>query len=52
MQRVRWGVLSVARIATEKVIPAMQHGELCDIAAIASRDRSKAADAARRLGIP
>jgi len=52
MQKVRWGVLSVARIATEKVIPAMQRGELCDIAAIASRDRSKAADAARRLGIP
>ena len=24
---VRWGVLGVAKIATEKVIPAMQRGE-------------------------
>src|ERR1022692_2259109 len=52
MQKVRWGVLGVARIATVKVIPAMQHGEWCEIAGIASRDRSKAETAARELGIP
>jgi predicted dehydrogenase len=52
MQKVRWGVLGVARIATLKVIPAMQHGEWCEIAGIASRDRSKAETAARELGIP
>jgi predicted dehydrogenase len=52
MQKVRWGVLGVARIATAKVIPAMQRGQLCEIAAIASRDRAKAQEAARRLGIP
>jgi predicted dehydrogenase len=52
MQKVRWGVLGVSRIATVKVIPAMQRGEWCEIAAIASRDRAKAQEAAGRLGIP
>ncbi|MBZ5617701.1 MAG: Gfo/Idh/MocA family oxidoreductase [Acidobacteriia bacterium] len=52
MQKVRWGILGVARIATVKVIPAMQRGELCEITGIASRDRGKAEEAARRLGIP
>jgi len=48
---VRWGILGVARIATEKVIPAMQRGTYCEVAAIASRDLSKAEAAAARLGI-
>ncbi len=52
MKKLRWGVLGVAKIATEKVIPAMQAGELCQIVAIASRDRAKAEAAAARLGIP
>jgi predicted dehydrogenase len=52
MQKVRWGVLGVAKIATVKVIPAMQRGEWCEISGIASRDRSKAEAAARELGIP
>jgi predicted dehydrogenase len=52
MKKVRWGILGVARIATVKVIPAMQQGELCEIAGIASRDRSRAETAARDLGIP
>ena len=52
MQKVRWGVLGVSRIATTKVIPAMQRGECCEIAAIASRDGAKAEEAAGRLGIP
>jgi predicted dehydrogenase len=52
MQKVRWGVLGTARIATTKVIPAMQRGQLCEIAAIASRDGGKAEEAAARLGIP
>jgi len=51
MQKVRWGVIGVARIATTKVIPAMQQGELCEIAGIASRDRARAEAAAARLGI-
>jgi predicted dehydrogenase len=52
MQKVRWGVLGVSRIATVKVIPAMQRGECCEIAAIASRDAARAEEAAGRLGIP
>src|SRR5207344_412425 len=41
-----------AKIAVKKVVPGMQKGELCDVAAIASRDRGKAEEAARTLGIP
>jgi predicted dehydrogenase len=52
MKKIRWGVLGAARIATVKVIPAMQRGALCDVTAIASRDLSKAAAAATALGIP
>ena len=48
---VRWGVLGVAKIATEKVIPAMQRGALCRIEAIASRDAARGQEAAGRLGI-
>jgi predicted dehydrogenase len=49
---VNWGVLSTARIGTEKVIPAMQRGTYSRIAAIASRDQATAERAAARLGIP
>ena len=49
--KVRWGVLGVAQISVRKVIPAMQKGEWSDVAAIASRDRQKAEDAAQTLGI-
>jgi predicted dehydrogenase len=48
---VKWGVLGVAKIATEKVIPAMQRGAHSHIAAIASRDAGRAQEAAARLGI-
>ena len=51
MRRVNWGVLGVARIATKKVIPAMQRGELSQVVAIASRDAEKAREAAGELGI-
>jgi predicted dehydrogenase len=52
MKKVRWGVLGAANIAIEKVLPAMQQGAYCDIAAIASRSLEKAQAAATRLGIP
>lgn len=49
---VVWGVLGVARIATEKVIPGMQKGGAgMDIRAIASRDGARARTAADALGI-
>ena len=49
--KVRWGVLGVAKIATAKVIPAMQKGEWSEVVAIASRDLNKAKTAAGKLGI-
>lgn len=51
-RRLRWGVLGVARIATQKVIPGMRRGRRSEILAIASRDLARAREAARRLGIP
>ncbi len=52
MSKVRWGVLSTAKIGTEKVIPAMQQGQFCEVTAIASRDAQRAEKAAAALGIP
>ena len=49
--KVRWGVLGVAKIATDKVVPAMQRGRWSEVVAVASRDRSRAAAAAEKLGI-
>jgi predicted dehydrogenase len=50
-KKVKWGVLGAASIAVRKVIPAMQAGEWCEMAAIASRDLKKADVAALKLGI-
>ena len=47
-----WGVLGVASIAVNQVIPAMQRSRLSRVVAIASRDHTKAESAARSLGIP
>src|SRR5262249_26193538 len=51
MKKVRFGILSPAKIAVEKVIPAMQRGEHTEVVAIASRDVSRAKAAAARLGL-
>lgn len=51
MSKVRWGVLSTAKIGIEKVIPAMKQCELCEIVAIASSRIEKAKVAAMKLGI-
>src|SRR3984893_8228987 len=50
-RKVKWGVLGAAPIAVRKVIPGMQQGEYCDVAAIASRDLAKARAAAASLKI-
>jgi predicted dehydrogenase len=52
MKKVRWGILSTARIGIQKVIPAMQQSKICEIVAIASRDLKKAKNRADQLGIP
>jgi predicted dehydrogenase len=51
-KRLRWGVLGVAKIATQKVIPAIQRADNCEVVAIASRDLAKARQASSELGIP
>jgi len=50
-KKVKWGVLGAASIAVRKVIPGMQKGEWCDIAALASRELAKAQTAASNLKI-
>ena len=52
MRKIRWGVLGVAKIATDKVIPAMQRGQWSEVTAIASRNLEKAQAAAAKLCIP
>ena len=52
MKPIVWGVLGTARIALERVIPAMRPSESCDVRAIASRDASRAAEAAEAMGVP
>ena len=50
--KVKWGVLSTAKIGWEKVIPAMQRSAWCDMQAIASRNLASAQDWAGKLGMP
>jgi predicted dehydrogenase len=50
--KVRWGILSTAAIGVKKVIPGMRQGKFTEVTAIASRDRRKAEETARKLRIP
>jgi predicted dehydrogenase len=50
-KKVRFGVLSTARIGTDKVIPAIQKASMASVTAIASRSGTKAEAAANELGI-
>src|SRR5215213_9937128 len=52
MKKVRWGILSTAKIGREKVIPAIQKGKLCEVVAIASRQKQVAEKEAAQLNIP
>lgn len=51
-RKVRWGILSTARIGVEKVIPGMLRSQRCEVAAIASRNLHRAGKTAEALGIP
>ncbi len=51
MQKLRWGVLSSAKIGRTKVIPAIQTSLLGEVVAIASRTQESADQAAKELGI-
>ena len=50
--KVKWGILSTAKIGVQKVIPAMQNGQFIQVEAIASRDAEKAKEVAKKLNIP
>ena len=52
LAKIRWGVLGAANIAVKKVIPGMQKGTRSEVTAIASRDLSRAREAAAILGVP
>ena len=49
---MKWGVISTAKIGTEKVIPAMQESDKLEILAIAGRDLEKTRETAQSLRIP
>ena len=51
-EKVRWGILSTAKIGREHVIPALQASEHGEVVAIASRDADTARRAGAELGIP
>lgn len=51
MEKIKWGVLSTAKIGLKQVIPAMQLGEFTEVMAISSRSLDKAEVAASSLGI-
>ena len=51
MTKIRWGVLSTARIGQNHVIPAMQQGTYSAVTAIASRDKERAESVAQKFGI-
>jgi D-xylose 1-dehydrogenase (NADP+, D-xylono-1,5-lactone-forming) len=48
--RVRWGMLSTARIGMRRLAPALQHSHTGVLVAIASRDAARAKEAAAKLG--
>lgn len=50
-QKVRWGILSTAKIGREKLIPAMQKSSHCEVSAICSRNIEQAAETAKMLNI-
>ena len=51
MDTLRWGIISTAKIAREKVIPGLEAADNCEVVAIGSRDRKAAASVADRHGI-
>lgn len=50
--KLRWGILSTAKIGREKVIPATLASPSSEIVAIASRDAARARQVADEFGIP
>jgi predicted dehydrogenase len=51
LEKIRWGILSTARIATNHVIPGIATSRYGSVAAISSRDLATAREVASGLGI-
>ncbi|SFZ85602.1 Predicted dehydrogenase [Devosia enhydra] len=51
-RKLRWGIVSTAKIGLTKVIPGIRKSPSSEIVAIASRDLPRAEAAARQMGIP
>ncbi|MCU0405128.1 MAG: Gfo/Idh/MocA family oxidoreductase [Chitinophagaceae bacterium] len=51
MKKVKWGIISTAKIGVEKVIPGMMKCENAEVIAISSRNLENAQKAAVKLGI-
>lgn len=51
MKKLRWGVLSTAKIGREQVIPAINASQYGEVTAIASRDQDRAVETAESLDI-
>ena len=52
MKKLRFGIISTAKIGVNHVIPVMQKSPILEVAAIASRSLARAQEAAGLLGIP
>ena len=52
VDKLRWGILSTARIAANAVIPGIKGAENAELGAVASRDGERAAAYAKEHGIP
>jgi len=50
--KLRWGILSTARIGINALAPAIKASREAELLAISSRDGAKAREAAEKLGIP
>ncbi|HEX7016054.1 MAG TPA: Gfo/Idh/MocA family oxidoreductase [Cyclobacteriaceae bacterium] len=50
--KLRWGILSTAKIGLNKVIPAIQQSKLGVVTALSSRSIDRAREAAQKAGIP
>ncbi|MFV1883753.1 MAG: Gfo/Idh/MocA family protein [Balneola sp.] len=51
-KKLKWGVLSTAKIAVQSVIPSMQKSQFCEIAGISSRNTKNVHTVAQELNIP
>ncbi len=52
MRKSRWGILGTADIARRQLIPSLQASEECEMVAVASRDKERAAQFAKETNIP